>query len=211
MYIDKGILEAFTNVTIGFHHCIKSRPSAHVFYNNDKALSQTSFPGSYTWSRGKLSLCTRLPSFSPFVNMFQWFAKAIYKPQLWCWARLCSEQDQMNLEQCWLVIGLYHGIGGSPSAQIFIIIMIKPYYQPRFPTLTWGFAGAVVSRQKSSTSHMGATKRNNFGQRPTALWVRFSLWIDSCMWKESVNALSKVVGFLQVLRFPPTRKVDRVG
>jgi hypothetical protein len=31
------------------------------------------------------------------------------------------------------------------------------------------------------------------------------------MWKESVNALSKVVGFLQVLRFPPTGKVDRVG
>jgi hypothetical protein len=30
-------------------------------------------------------------------------------------------------------------------------------------------------------------------------------------WKESVNALPKVVGFLRVLRFPPTGKVDRVG
>jgi hypothetical protein len=43
------------------------------------------------------------------------------------------------------------------------------------------------------------------------LWVR---GLDSrygLMWKESVNALSKVVGFLRVLRFPPTGKVDRVG
>jgi hypothetical protein len=37
---------------------------------------------------------------------------------------------------------------------------------------------------------------------------------DSCMalmWKESVNALPKVVGFLRVLQFPPTRNVDRVS
>jgi hypothetical protein len=37
---------------------------------------------------------------------------------------------------------------------------------------------------------------------------------DSCMtlmWKESVNALPKVVGFLRVLQFPPTGNVDRVG
>jgi hypothetical protein len=30
------------------------------------------------------------------------------------------------------------------------------------------------------------------------------------IWKESVNALPKVVGFLRVLRFPPTGNVDRV-
>jgi hypothetical protein len=29
--------------------------------------------------------------------------------------------------------------------------------------------------------------------------------------EESVNALPKVVGFLRVLRFPPTWKVDRMG
>ncbi len=29
--------------------------------------------------------------------------------------------------------------------------------------------------------------------------------------RAQVNALQKVVGFLQVLRFPPTGKVDRVG
>jgi hypothetical protein len=37
---------------------------------------------------------------------------------------------------------------------------------------------------------------------------------NSCMtllWKESVNALPKVVGFLRELRFPPTGNVDRVG
>jgi hypothetical protein len=45
----------------------------------------------------------------------------------------------------------------------------------------------------------------------------FHLWnrgFDSrygLMWKESVDALLKVVGFLRVLRFPPTGKVDRVG
>ena len=33
---------------------------------------------------------------------------------------------------------------------------------------------------------------------------------DSCE-TESVNALPKVVGFLRVLRFLPTGKVDRVG
>jgi hypothetical protein len=31
------------------------------------------------------------------------------------------------------------------------------------------------------------------------------------MWKESVNVLPKVVGYLRVLRFPPTGNVDRVG
>jgi hypothetical protein len=31
------------------------------------------------------------------------------------------------------------------------------------------------------------------------------------MWKELVNALPKVVGFLRVLRFPSTGNVDRVG
>ena len=29
--------------------------------------------------------------------------------------------------------------------------------------------------------------------------------------KSKVNAMPKVVGFLRVLRFPPTGKVDRVG
>ena len=72
MYIDKGILETFTNVTIGFHHCIKSPP---VFYNNGKALLQTTFPGSYIYLikdsiKGE-SLRTKFPSFSPFVNTFQ--------------------------------------------------------------------------------------------------------------------------------------------
>jgi hypothetical protein len=33
------------------------------------------------------------------------------------------------------------------------------------------------------------------------------LIIDSC--EDPVNALPKVVGFLQMLRFPLTRKVDR--
>jgi hypothetical protein len=44
------------------------------------------------------------------------------------------------------------------------------------------------------------------------------LWLDSrcglvtliCE-KKSVNALPKIVGFLRVLRFPPTGNVDRVG
>jgi hypothetical protein len=42
------------------------------------------------------------------------------------------------------------------------------------------------------------------------LWDRGFDFRDS-LWKESVNALPKVVGFLRVLRFPPTGKVDRVG
>jgi hypothetical protein len=43
------------------------------------------------------------------------------------------------------------------------------------------------------------------------LWVRGFDSRYGLVRKESVKALSKVVGFLRVLRFPPTRKVDRVG
>ena len=43
----------------------------------------------------------------------------------------------------------------------------------------------------------------------TSEFVGLILATDSC--EESVNALPKVVGFLRVLRFPPTGKVDRVG
>ena len=35
--------------------------------------------------------------------------------------------------------------------------------------------------------------------------------LRTLMWNESVNALTEVVGFLRVLGFPPTGKVDRVG
>jgi hypothetical protein len=34
---------------------------------------------------------------------------------------------------------------------------------------------------------------------------------SSCEKSKKANALAKVVGFLRVLRFPPTGKVDRVG
>ena len=43
--------------------------------------------------------------------------------------------------------------------------------------------------------------------RFTLMWTRTQ---SSCE-KSIVNALPKVVGFLRVLRFPPTGKVDRVG
>ena len=40
--------------------------------------------------------------------------------------------------------------------------------------------------------------------------VRWTRTQSSCE-ESKVNALPKVVGFLRVLRFPPTGKVDRVG
>jgi hypothetical protein len=59
-----------------------------------------------------------------------------------------------------------------------------------------GFGGAVVTTRKSKRlSHLRS-------------WVRFSLRTHV---KESVNVLPNGVGFLRVLRFPPTGKVDRVG
>jgi hypothetical protein len=58
--------------------------------------------------------------------------------------------------------------------------------------IIWGFSGAV----RASDFH---------------LWVREFDSHYGLMWKESVNALPKVVGFLRVLWFPPTGKVDRVG
>jgi hypothetical protein len=41
----------------------------------------------------------------------------------------------------------------------------------------------------------------------------FSMWLEPSphVKRVKVNALPKVVGFLRVLRFPPTGKVDRVG
>jgi hypothetical protein len=47
----------------------------------------------------------------------------------------------------------------------------------------------------------------------TSEFVGSSLTTDSCVdsCEKSVNALPKVVGFLRVLQFPPTGKVDRVG
>jgi hypothetical protein len=66
------------------------------------------------------------------------------------------------------------------------------------------------------------TKESYFAkkQRKAILEFAFSLWdceFDSrCEFmtlvrKESVNALPKVLGFLQVLQFPLTGNVDRVG
>jgi hypothetical protein len=45
---------------------------------------------------------------------------------------------------------------------------------------------------------------------PMRLWVLFSMWLESSvplMWKDLVNTLLKVVGFLWALRFPPTEKL----
>ena len=53
------------------------------------------------------------------------------------------------------------------------------------------FCGMVV---RASTFHLG-DRRHHIG----------------LMGKESVNTQPKVVGFLRVLRFPPTGKVDRMG
>ena len=61
----------------------------------------------------------------------------------------------------------------------------------------------------------GASVAQSSEQAPfTSEIVGSILATDSCMtlmWKESVNALPKLVGFLRVLRFPPTGNVDRVG
>ena len=49
---------------------------------------------------------------------------------------------------------------------------------------------------------------------PLRYRVRSPVWwtrTQSSCEKSKVNALPKVVGFLRVLRFPPTGKVDRVG
>jgi hypothetical protein len=62
---------------------------------------------------------------------------------------------------------------------------------------------------------MGLRWHNSQEQAPfTSEIVGSILATDSCMtlfWKDDVNALLKVVGFLRVLRFPPTGNVDRVG
>jgi hypothetical protein len=59
-----------------------------------------------------------------------------------------------------------------------------------------GFGGAIV---RASAFHLW-----DCGFDP-------HIGLMTLMWKELVNALPKVVGFLWVLRFPPTGNVDRVG
>ena len=46
---------------------------------------------------------------------------------------------------------------------------------------------------------------------PLRSWVRSLYRASDRTWEEFVNTLPKVVGFLRVLRFPPTGKVDWVG
>ena len=46
---------------------------------------------------------------------------------------------------------------------------------------------------------------------PLRSWVRALYRASDRTWEEFVNTLPKVVGFLRLLRFPPTGKVDRVG
>jgi hypothetical protein len=60
----------------------------------------------------------------------------------------------------------------------------------------WGFGGAVV---RASSFHLWDRGFDSRYGRMTLLW------------KESFNALPKVVRFLRVLRFSPTGNVDRVG
>ena len=46
---------------------------------------------------------------------------------------------------------------------------------------------------------------------PLRSWVRSLYRASDCTWEEFVNTVPKVVGFLRVLWFPPTGKVDWVG
>ena len=46
---------------------------------------------------------------------------------------------------------------------------------------------------------------------PLRSWVRSLYRASDHTWEEFVNTLPKIVGFLRVLRFPPTGEVDWVG
>jgi hypothetical protein len=76
-------------------------------------------------------------------------------------------------------------------------------------TLLW----AEPMRRTDLTS----TLINQSESRIWELWVgsqiQISVWLNPSphVKRVKVYALPKVVGFLQVLRFPPTGKVDRVG
>jgi hypothetical protein len=66
------------------------------------------------------------------------------------------------------------------------VISLCGNHESHYLVIWWGFDRAVV--------------------RESAFYLRVREF-DSCyglMWKESVNPVPKVVGFLQVLRFPPT-------
>jgi hypothetical protein len=93
-----------------------------------------------------------------------------------------------------------------------------------YSIITWGYKARVWIRLKqilkiqdtrtprSIELKIGTSVAQSSEQAPfTSEIVGSILATDSCMtlvWKESVNALPKVVGFL---RFPPTGNIDRVG
>ena len=64
-----------------------------------------------------------------------------------------------------------------------------------------------------SGRNYGASVAQLSKRRPptTEIWVRSLYRASDRTWEEFVNTLPKVVGFLRVLRFPPTGKVDWVG
>ena len=58
----------------------------------------------------------------------------------------------------------------------------------------------------------GGTVAQSYKRRPPIITeVTGSNTASDRRWEEFVNILPKVVGFLRVLRFPPTGKVDRVA
>ncbi len=61
---------------------------------------------------------------------------------------------------------------------------------------------------RASVAHLSERRLS-----PLLTWVQFPLGTtyDSYMKRVSQRSLPKVVGFLRVLRFPPTGNVDRVG
>ena len=60
---------------------------------------------------------------------------------------------------------------------------------------------------------MGASVAQSSKRRPPTTEVTGSSLYRASdrTWKEFVNTLPKVVGFLRVLQFPPREKLDRVG
>ena len=79
-----------------------------------------------------------------------------------------------------------------------------PHFPPFLQSLLFGRQNGLIASEKQVARLLRSKVRIPLR---TCSW----LWKFDHMWEDFVNSLPVVVGILRVVRFPPTRKVDRVG
>jgi hypothetical protein len=92
------------------------------------------------------------------------------------------------------------------------VVCYSPIRQLQNTNLQWHICMPQESLSCRHQQQYPFNKKNSFLHNLMPYGTLFPRsGLNTFTWKESVNALPKVVGFPRVLRFPPTGNVDRVG